>query len=161
MRGLVVRLSITAAVLGALPLPRAEAHGMAGAPGGARGAAVSIHAGPTVERFHGSFVGRPRFVSNRFVHPRLHQRQLVLPFLVTVPWSSGIWPGNWSPGSGYGYQPAPQTKTTPETPQVIVIHADGEGRTTTLPEPTPDYSYVKGCRAIANGYHCDVVREAR
>jgi hypothetical protein len=25
----------------------------------------------------------------------------------------------------------------------------------TVPETTPDYSYVAGCRAIPNGYHCD------
>jgi hypothetical protein len=140
-----------------LALPQAEAHGMAGATGGGGVAGVSIRAGPTLQRFHGSFVGRPRFVSNRFVQPPTASapvpgdRSLVKRHLA----------GNWSPGSGYGYQPAPQTKTTPETPQVIVIHSDGEGRTTTLPKPTPDYSYVKGCRAIANGYHCDVVGEAR
>jgi hypothetical protein len=38
--------------------------------------------------------------------------------------------------------------------QVIVIYSDGQGRMKTAEAPA-DYSYVKGCHAIANGYHCD------
>ena len=57
-------------------------------------------------------------------------------------------------GGYYGYaNPPPQAQAAP-APQVIVISQDGQGRITTAEAPA-DYSYVKGCHAIANGYHCD------
>jgi hypothetical protein len=37
---------------------------------------------------------------------------------------------------------------------VIVIRDDGQGRMQTA-EAGSDYSYVEGCRATPNGYHCD------
>jgi hypothetical protein len=78
----------------------------------------------------------------------------------TFPWSgAGWWGGGWPVGdlSGgytgggyYGYANPPQALA----PQVIVISQDGQGRMTTAEAPA-DYTYVKGCHAIANGYHCD------
>ncbi len=68
--------------------------------------------------------------------------------------AGGWWPGDWGSGGYYGYAYLPtQQAPTPE-PQVIVIRADGQGRMTTAEAPA-DFSYVKGCHAIANGYHCD------
>jgi hypothetical protein len=74
-------------------------------------------------------------------------------------WSNGSgatggwgWPSEWGSGGYYGYANPPQQQ--PSEPQVIVIHDDTQGRMTTAEAPA-DFSYVKGCRAIANGYHCD------
>jgi hypothetical protein len=63
------------------------------------------------------------------------------------------WPGDWGTGGYYGYAYPPVQPPPPE-PQVVVIREDGQGRMTTAEAPA-DFSYVKGCRAIANGYHCD------
>ena len=68
----------------------------------------------------------------------------------------GWWPGDWGSGGYYGYAYPPQAQAPAPEPQLIVIHTDGNGRMTAAGAP-PDYSYVKGCHAIANGYHCDVV----
>ena len=66
----------------------------------------------------------------------------------------GWWPYDWGLGGYYGYAfPPTQPAARPE-PQVIVIHADGQDRMTAAEAPA-DFSYVKGCHAIANGYHCD------
>ena len=72
-------------------------------------------------------------------------------------WSGPVgswWPGDWGSGGYYGYAYPPQAQAPAPEPQVIVIHSDGQGRMTTAEAPA-DYSYVKGCHAIANGYHCD------
>jgi hypothetical protein len=63
------------------------------------------------------------------------------------------WSGDWGTGGYYGYANPPVQQPAPE-PQLIVIREDGQGRMTTAEAP-PDFSYVKGCHAIANGYHCD------
>ena len=67
---------------------------------------------------------------------------------------SGWWPSDWGSGGYYGYAYPPQAQAPPPEPQVIVISQDGQGRMKTAETPA-DYSYVKGCHAIANGYHCD------
>ena len=64
------------------------------------------------------------------------------------------WPGDWGSGGYYGYAYPPQAQAPAPEPQVIVIHSDGQDRMTTAEAPA-NYSYVKGCHAIANGYHCD------
>jgi hypothetical protein len=72
-------------------------------------------------------------------------------------WSGpvGGWlPGDWGSGGYYGYAYPPQAQAPAPEPEVIVINSDGQGRMTTA-ETAADYSYVKGCHAIANGYHCD------
>ena len=67
----------------------------------------------------------------------------------------GGWlPGDWGSGGYYGYAYPPQAQAPAPEPEVIVINSDGQGRMTTA-ETAADYSYVKGCHAIANGYHCD------
>jgi hypothetical protein len=66
-----------------------------------------------------------------------------------------LWPdGGWWPDGGGYYQTVAPPPSQPVQPQVIVIHTDGSGTMKTT-EATPDVSYVAGCRAIANGYHCD------
>ena len=67
---------------------------------------------------------------------------------------SGWWPGDWGSGGYYGYAYPPQAQAPAPEPQVIVISQDGQGRMKTAEAPA-DFSYVKGCHAIANGYHCD------
>ena len=48
----------------------------------------------------------------------------------------------------------------PSEPQVIVISSSNyaQGRIAPAPGDPPDYSYVPGCHAIPNGYHCDAPR---
>jgi hypothetical protein len=75
-------------------------------------------------------------------------------------WSGGGWGwpvGDWWPGE-YTSQPVQQVQAPAPEPQVIVIRTDGQGRMTAT-EAAPDYSYVKGCHAIPNGYHCDATTE--
>ena len=68
------------------------------------------------------------------------------------------WPiGDWWPG--YAYQPVQQAEEGPAQPQILIIHTDGQGRTQTA-EAAADFSYVKGCHAIPNGYHCDLPDES-
>ena len=62
---------------------------------------------------------------------------------------SGWWPSDWGSGGYYGYAYPPQAQAPPPEPQVIVISQDGQGRMKTAETPA-NYSYVKGCHAIAN-----------
>lgn len=70
-------------------------------------------------------------------------------------WFGNVWPDMGWPDSGsqvgnvqYITPPPPE----PAPPQVIAISADWRGQT--APEALPDFSYVAGCKAIPNGYHC-------
>ena len=65
------------------------------------------------------------------------------------------WPSDWGTGGYYGYAYPSAQQAPPPEPQVVVIREDGQGRMTTAEAPA-DFSYVKGCHAIANGYHCDI-----
>ena len=67
----------------------------------------------------------------------------------------GWWPGDWAravttdtPTHRWPRRRLPSPRSS------RVINSDGQGRMTTAEAPA-DYSYVKGCHAIANGYHCD------
>jgi hypothetical protein len=42
---------------------------------------------------------------------------------------------------------------TATDPEIIVL--PGQEPERLAPQTAPDYSYVSGCRAISNGYHCD------
>jgi hypothetical protein len=42
---------------------------------------------------------------------------------------------------------------TAADPEIIVL--SGQRPERLAPQTAPDYSYVSGCRAISNGYHCD------
>ena len=170
MRG-VVRFSIAAIFMGLAASAHADAHGGGGGLGGfGRG-------------FH-SAVRRPGFVQPvaPFVARSFQNRQFTrngdigVAFPNTVPtqfrngfpwwrngwgnWSGPVggwgWPGDWGSGGYYGYAnpPVQQVQAPAPEPQIIVIRSDGQGRVTTAEAPA-DYSYVKGCHAIPNGYHCD------
>lgn len=152
-----IPLSITAAVLGVAALRPAEARSVGGASGGRGIAAFSTRAGPVA---HGlpSFVRRPQLSSNRLLHPPLHEHQFARTIPMTIPWWGSIRPGDWWPG--YGYQLPQQVQASSAQPQITIIGGGSEGRVAETPETTPDYSYVPGCHAIPNGYHCDVPSEA-
>jgi hypothetical protein len=48
----------------------------------------------------------------------------------------------------------------PSQPQVIVVSGGaGAAPSRGAPDAGPDYSFVAGCRAIPNGYHCDPPRQ--
>jgi hypothetical protein len=50
----------------------------------------------------------------------------------------------------------PSQDESPSSPSVIVISGLPNGLPDhAVPEAPPDYSYIAGCRAIPNGYHCD------
>lgn len=72
-------------------------------------------------------------------------------------WLGNVWPDTGWPDSGWQttgvqYIAPPPPEMPP--PQVIVISADARGQTPPPSGPLPDYSYVAGCHAIPNGYHC-------
>jgi hypothetical protein len=92
------------------------------------------------------------------VHHPLHEHQFARTIPMTIPWWGSIWPGDWWPG--LNYQLPQQVQASSAQPQIIVIGGDSEGRVAETPEATPDYTYVPGCHAIPNGYHCDVPGEA-
>jgi hypothetical protein len=114
-----------------------------------------------------SFVRHPGFVRHQALAPLIAHRFVHRQFARTgfqnsfpVVWGNWGWPvGDWTP-DGYAYQPIQQAQEAPLEPQVIVIHDESPGRMITA-EATPDYSYVQGCRAIANGYHCDIPTATR
>ena len=152
-----------------LATPQADARGGGGGGGG------GFHGG--FSGFHGGFRGgvrighpiaRPVFVHNpRVGFPGRQPLPVARRFAnnsqfagTTFPWSgAGWWPvGDWGAGYAgggyYGYAYPPQARAPAPEPQVIVISQDGQGHMRTAEAPA-DYSYVKGCHAIANGYHCD------
>jgi hypothetical protein len=54
----------------------------------------------------------------------------------------------------------PIQSAVPATPPVIVMSGLPNGvPERRAPETPPDYGYVAGCRAIPNGYHCDIPQE--
>jgi hypothetical protein len=73
------------------------------------------------------------------------------------PGLAGIWPYPWWP---IDTTPTEVGAAVPSEPQVIVISSSNyaQGRIAPAPGDPPDYSYVPGCHAIPNGYHCDAPR---
>ncbi len=81
------------------------------------------------------------------------------------PGLAGIWPYPWWPIDTTQGWPIDATQSqvgtaVPSEPQVIVISGSnyGQGHSAQAPGDPPDYSYVPGCHAIPNGYHCDAPR---
>jgi hypothetical protein len=75
---------------------------------------------------------------------------------------AGIWPYPWWPIDTTEGWPIDTTTAqvgtaVPSEPQVIVISGSNyaQGRIAPAPGDPPDYSYIPGCHAIPNGYHCD------
>jgi hypothetical protein len=160
-----LRVSILILLLGFLVIDQAEARG------GGGGGAVGGHAGGSSGPHGGGFRGGPRAVvvfnnrGGRVVN--LNSAKLargeafgLRQSLIRNRFRNGIpvgWPiGDWWPG--YGYQPVQQTDEGPAQPEIFIIHTDGQGRTETA-EAAADLSYVKGCHAVPNGYHCDLPDE--
>jgi hypothetical protein len=115
--------------------------------------------------FSGSVViGTPRaFVSRPIMARRAFSAQRFRPFngdrvrqhfLTGFP-VGGIWPDFWWPDTPVVQAPTPTdgASQTQLQPQIIVVHTDTPAHAAS--EPPPDFSYVAGCRAIPNGYHCD------
>ncbi len=159
----VAQLSIVMAILGCLPVAHVNAHGAAGGAGGGGVGAFALHQGPAALGLRGGFARGPGFAHSRraiaLAHRPLRQARFARAFQMTLPvWWGGIWlgyPGDW--WSGNDYQPAQLSETPPPQPQVIVINADANPRLAGTDTITmPDYGYVQGCHAIANGYHCDL-----
>jgi hypothetical protein len=155
----IARLSIVTVVLGCLPVAQADSRGGAAGRGGTGG--VVFHLRPAAPSLRGGFMRRPVFANNRrsdrvAIGP-LRQRHFVHVSQMVLPtWWGGVWagyPDGWWPGNAY--QLAPEQQTPPSQPQVIVIGADNKGDVAAA-NTVPDYSYVPGCHAIANGYHCDL-----
>jgi hypothetical protein len=153
----VLRYLIVPVVLGLLAAPQADARGGGGGGGGRGGGFVGVHVGArgVALRAGGGAIVRHQslapFAARGF--PRQFARNN---FQNGFPaWGGGWgWPiGDWWPGE-YGYQPVQQIQDPPAQPQVIFIRSDGNGRMQTT-EAGPDYSYIEGCHAIPNGYHCD------
>jgi len=67
-----------------------------------------------------------------------------------------IWP--YSPFTDTAPMDVPLTQSeVPPSPPVIVMSGlSNGGPDRTAPETPPDFSYVAGCHAIPNGYHCDL-----
>jgi hypothetical protein len=156
MRWPVLWFAIVASLLGILTTPHADARGAAsGGRGGgmgrvARGGNFAIHIG---HAFHPARFANQRF--RPFAARRLNQRRFAQNDFSGIWPGYGYWPDDWSDGGGYAYQPQP----APAQPQVIVIHADADQHLVSA-DPMPDYSYVAGCHAIPNGYHCDTAATA-
>jgi hypothetical protein len=68
------------------------------------------------------------------------------------PGSAAIWP--------YPWLPIDMMQAALSEPQVIVISDSNytQGRIAPAPGYPLNYSYVPGCGAILNGYHCEVTR---
>jgi len=105
---------------------------------------VGFHRAGPIARFHG-----PRGLGKRVFGAEMRRHRHRAAVL-------GYPPGAWL-GWPYAWWPSPTVMPEPEPPvvhpEVIIIKADGRGQV--LPENPPDDSYVPGCHAIPNGYHCD------
>jgi hypothetical protein len=78
---------------------------------------------------------------------------------------AGFWPYPWWPIDTTEGWPIDTTQAqvgtaAPSEPQVIVVSGSNYTQERIAPTPgdPPDYSYVPGCHAIPNGYHCDAPR---
>jgi hypothetical protein len=66
-----------------------------------------------------------------------------------------IWP--YSPYTDTAPMDVPltQSEVLPSPPVILMSGLSSGGLDRTGPETRPDFSYVAGCRAIPNGYHCN------
>lgn len=155
------RLSVVTVVLGCLAIAQADARGAGGTAGRGGTGVIAFHPHPAARGTRGSFLRSPGFANNRPIRRvalgPLRQHHLPRTFRIALPvWWGGIWPGYVYDGSsGNGYQPALAQETPPPQPQVIVISAENKMHPAAA-DTMPDYSYVHGCHAIANGYHCEL-----
>jgi hypothetical protein len=147
MRWPVLLFAMVVSLLGILTPPHAEARGGAG---GGRGGNFAVHIG---HAFRPAPFANQRF--RPFAARHLNQRRFAQNDFSGIWPGYGYWPDDWSDGGGYAYQPQP----APAQPQVIVIHADADQHLVSA-DPMPDHSYVAGCHAIPNGYHCDTAATA-
>jgi hypothetical protein len=147
-------------------------HAGSGHGGGVRGGGVqgrSVHGGG-VHRFGASVFrpapfGRvpPSLIRGNLVAPRVVPRHFAvgndLPLRRRVPfensWPIGIWP-LW-PNFDTTPMVVPSSGSdVPTSPPVIVVSGLPSGAPERTASATlPDYSYVAGCHAIPQGYHCD------
>jgi hypothetical protein len=150
-------------LLGTGSIAPALARGGATGSGGARASsAFFVHGSRTFTRSHAV---TPRFAArNRaFIARNIGVRNGLRfrggnQFLNS--WPLGFWPDWWSDSWPYSWP----TGTTPvaagqgpSDPSVIVISSvPNLAPVQTPPQAPPDYSYVPGCHAVPNGYHCDV-----
>ena len=62
----------------------------------------------------------------------------------------------WPYGLDTPIEAPPAAQAVPSQPEVLVIAGShGDLPENMTPQNPPDYSYVTGCHAIPNGYHCD------
>jgi hypothetical protein len=67
-----------------------------------------------------------------------------------------IWPYSSFTNTAPMDVPLNQSDVPPSSPFVIEVSgAPNGGSNRTAPDTPPDFSYVAGCHAIPNGYHCD------
>lgn len=100
------------------------------------------HSGPAMN--HDGFAMRHSGVRGDVRLRRLNRSQYSLPIL------------------GWPYAPFldtagfPVENETPVGPEVIILsNSPPAGSAPAAPQALADYSYILGCRAIPNGYHCD------
>jgi len=146
-----MRCTLIVCGAGLLSLLAVQADARGGGSGGHGGG--GFHGGFHIGTLHTGFVQHPRFVHNPGIARGVRNQRLANRFpnnQIGFPWG-GFWP-DWP--AGYTFQPVQQVPPPPQPPQIIVIQANGNGRMT-MADAAPDVSYVKGCHAIPNGYHCD------
>jgi hypothetical protein len=70
-----------------------------------------------------------------------------------------IWPYSSFGRTTTIYAPPIQSEVPPPPPVVVVSGLPTGVPERRAPETPPDYTYVAGCRAIPNGYHCDIAHD--
>jgi hypothetical protein len=70
-----------------------------------------------------------------------------------------IWPG-WSYVGTMPIDVPPAVGEAPSAPQFIVMSAlSDRAPERPVTETPPDFGYIEGCRAIPNGYHCNIAHD--
>ena len=154
----VLQMTVVPVLLGVLLLLPCQAKARGG---GARSAVVLVPHGV------GSIQAFPRFGRRGYAHrrPRVRSRdgrrlssiylrrgyagRRFQPGVPIGAYVTGAWPYAWT---GFADMPAVRVPTIIK-PEVIVIRPDPAGGVAV--KTVTRYSYVAGCHAIANGYHCD------
>src|SRR5437764_1185632 len=71
-----------------------------------------------------------------------------------------IWPYSSFTDTTPTYVPPTQSQVVSSPPVIVMSGLPNSGPDRAVPETPPDLSYVAGCHAIPNGYHCDGPRTA-